>query len=74
MLNANDFRAALEEAAVAAIQSGRATEFISRKAMQAARKFATMERRGIDTPEERKRIKNREAQRRYRKLNKLVWD
>lgn len=74
VLNPYEFRAALEEAAIRAIQDGRATQFISKQAMRAARKYATMQRRGLDTPDEQRRVKNREYQRRYRQTHKLVWD
>lgn len=74
VLNPYEFRSALEQAAINAIHDGRATEFISRKAMAAARRYSTYQRRGLESPEDRKRLANREAQRRYRKTHRQVWD
>lgn len=74
VLNADTFKASLEQAAIKAIEDGRAVDFISRVARKAARRYATFAKAGISDREMQKRIMNREYQRRWRVNHKLMWE
>lgn len=74
VLDRQAMMASLDEAVKQAIRDGRAAEFISKKAMKAARQFATFKRRGIGSKEDQRRVMLRIYQKRYRRHNKLVWD
>ena len=73
VMNIGEFRQSIEEAALKAIEDGRAVEYISKVAIRAARKFETMKRRGLETKEDQKSYLNRVAQKKFRKTHKLVW-
>ena len=66
--------AAMEESVKQAIRDGRAAEFIGAQAMRAARKYATFKRRGIESPEDHRRIMLAWYQKKYRRTHRLVWD
>lgn len=66
--------AAMEESVKQAIRDGRAAEFIGKHAMRAARKYATFKRRGIESPEDHRRIMLAWYQKKYRRTHRLVWD
>lgn len=66
--------AAMDESVKQAIRDGRAAEFIGKHAMRAARKYATFKRRGIESPEDHRRIMLAWYQKKYRRTNRLVWD
>lgn len=65
---------AMEESVKQAIRDGRAAEFIGKHAMRAARKYATFKRRGIESPEDHRRIMLAWYQKKYRRTHRLVWD
>lgn len=66
--------AAMEESVKQAIRDGRAAEFIGKHAMRAARQYATFKRRGIESPEDHRRIMLAWYQKKYRRTHRLVWD
>lgn len=66
--------AAMDESVKQAIRDGRAAEFIGKHAMRAARKYATFKRRGIESPEDHRRIMLAWYQKKYRRTHRLVWD
>lgn len=66
--------AAMEESVKQAIRDGRAAEFIGKHAMSAARRFATFKRRGVESPEDHRRIMLAWYQKKYRRTHRLVWD
>lgn len=66
--------AAMEESVKQAIRDGRAADFIGRHAMNAAQRYATFKRRGIESPEDHRRIMLAWYQKKYRRTHRLVWD
>lgn len=62
----------LNQAIIEAIRNGRAREFISRKAMSVARRYATLKRLQIDAATWEK-IEARKRQKRYRETHRLEW-
>ena len=73
VFNKDQLMADVEAGVRLAIEDGRAAELLTKAAVHAARAYATWKRRGIDA-QERQRIINAAAQRRFRQTHRLVWD
>lgn len=73
VLNKEQLMADVKEGVKLAIADGRAADLLSRAAVHSARVYATWKRRGIEA-QERERIQNAAAQKKYRRTHRLVWD